>query len=67
MGRFMYSCEQASKLSSRSMEEPLGPLDRSLLGFHLMMCRGCGNFARQIEFLSRASHRVPERMEKDEG
>jgi hypothetical protein len=61
----MYSCEQASKLSSRAMEEPLGLLDRSLLGFHLMMCRGCTNFSRQIEFLHRASRKVPEALEKD--
>ena len=66
MGKLMYSCEQASKLSSRAMEEPLGRLDRTLLGFHLMMCRGCSNFARQIGFLSRASHKVPELIEKDE-
>lgn len=65
MGRLMYSCEQASKLSSRAMEEPLGLLDRSLLGFHLMMCRGCTNFSRQIEFLHRASRKVPEALEKD--
>lgn len=66
MGRLMYSCEQASKLSSRAMEEPLGRLDRSLLRLHLMMCRGCTNFARQIGFLRRASHKVPEALEKDE-
>ncbi|MFZ2155137.1 MAG: hypothetical protein WAV72_03300 [Bradyrhizobium sp.] len=65
MGKLMYSCEQASKLSSRAMEEPLGPLDRSLLRFPLMMCRGCANFSRQIEFLRRTSHEVPEAIEKD--
>lgn len=66
MGKLMYSCEQASKLSSQAMEEPLGRLDRSLLRLHLMMCRGCTNFSRQIEFLSRASRKVPEVLEKDE-
>jgi hypothetical protein len=49
------------------MEEPLGRLDRSLLRLHLMMCRGCTNFSRQIEFLRRASRKVPEALEKDEG
>lgn len=67
MGKLMYSCEQASKLSSRAMEEPLGPFDRSMLKFHLLMCKGCSNFARHIDFLSRASHKVPEVLEKDEG
>ncbi|MFY9314649.1 MAG: hypothetical protein WAO95_03710 [Burkholderiales bacterium] len=48
------------------MDEPLGRLDRALLRMHLMMCKGCINFSRQIEFLSRASHKVPEVLEKDE-
>ncbi len=61
----MYSCEQASKLSSRAMEQPLTPSERMLLRLHLMMCKRCSNFARQIEFLRRASRRVPEVLEKD--
>ena len=65
MHRLMYSCEQVSKLSSRAMEEPLGLFDRSMLKFHLMMCKGCSNFAIHIEFLHRASHKVPEVLEKD--
>jgi len=67
MIRLMYSCEQASKLSSRALEEPLGRWDRSLLRLHLVMCSGCTHFARQIEFLHRASRKVPEALEKDEG
>ncbi len=65
MGRLMYSCEQASKLSSRAMEEPLSPVERLQLRFHLMMCRHCTNFSRQIEFLRRASRKVPEALERD--
>ena len=67
MGKLMYSCEQASKLSSRAMEEPLGTLERIQLKFHLMMCTNCTNFSRQIEFLRRASRKVPEALEKDLG
>lgn len=66
MGRLMYSCEQASTLSSRAMEEPLGRLDRSLLRLHLMMRRDCANFSHQIEFLRRASRNAAEALEKDE-
>lgn len=67
MGRLMYSCEQAAKLSSRAMEEPLGALERIQLRLHLMMCSGCTNFSRQIEFLRRASQKVPAALERDEG
>lgn len=66
MGKLMYSCEQASILSSRAMDEPLVPMERIQLKFHLMMCRGCTNFARQIAFLRRASRKVPEVLENDE-
>jgi hypothetical protein len=61
----MYSCEQASKLSSRAMEEPLGRLQRVQLGLHLMLCRHCKNFSLQIGFLRRTSRKLPEAIEKD--
>ena len=63
----MYSCEQASKLSSRAMEQPLTASERMLLSLHLMMCARCSNFARQIEFLRRASRKVPEVLENEDG
>ncbi len=66
MSKLMYSCEQAAKLSSRAMEVPLAPSERILLGMHLMMCKGCTGFAQQIEFLRRASRKIPEVLEKNE-
>ena len=67
MSKLMYSCEEASRLSSRAMEEPLTPSERMLLRLHLMMCNRCSNFSRQIEFLRRASRKVPEVLEEDRG
>jgi hypothetical protein len=61
----MYSCEQASKLASQAMEEPLGRLQRVQLSLHLMLCRHCKNFSRQIEFLRRTSRKFPQAIEKD--
>ena len=65
MSKLMYSCEEASRLSSRAMEEPLTPTERVLLRMHLLMCNRCSNFSRQIEFLRRASGKLPEMLEKD--
>lgn len=65
MSKLMYSCEQAARLTSRAMEQPLTPSERILLGMHLMMCKRCSNFSRQIEFLRRASRKIPEVLEKD--
>ncbi len=67
MSKLMYSCRQASELSSRAMDQPLGSTERLLLRLHLMMCRGCSNFSRQIEFLRRASRKIPEALDKEEG
>ena len=67
MSKLMYSCEEASRLSSRAMEDPLTPTERVLLRMHLMMCNRCSNFTRQIEFLRRASRKLPEMLEKDKG
>ncbi len=65
MSKLMYSCEQAAKLSSQALEQPLTPAERVLLRLHLMMCKRCTNFAQQIEFLRRASRKIPEVLEKD--
>ncbi|MFN7086194.1 MAG: zf-HC2 domain-containing protein [Burkholderiales bacterium] len=67
MSKLMYSCRQASELSSKAMDQPLGPMERLLLRLHLMMCKGCSNFSRQLWFLRRASRKLPEALDKDEG
>jgi len=67
MSKLMYSCEEASRLSSRAMEEPLTSTERVLLRMHLLMCNRCSNFSRQIDFLRRASRKLPEVLEKDKG
>jgi len=46
------------------MEQPLAPSERILLRMHLMMCKRCSNFSRQIAFLRRASRKIPEVLEK---
>lgn len=62
----IYPCEQAAKLSSRALEQPLTPSERIRLKMHLIMCKRCSNFSRQIEFLRRASGKMPEELEKEE-
>ena len=65
MSKWMYSCAEAARRSSRALEEPLRPSERALLRTHLMMCKGCRNFTQQLEFLRRASRRFPETLERD--
>jgi hypothetical protein len=67
MSKLMYSCEEAARLSSRAMEEPLSPTERVLLRLHLAMCERCTNFTRQMAFLRQASRKLPEILEEDKG
>jgi hypothetical protein len=67
MSKLMYSCEEAARLSSRAMEEPLSPTERVLLRLHLAMCERCTNFTRQMDFLRQAARKLPEILEEDQG
>jgi hypothetical protein len=67
MTKLMYSCEEAARLSSRAMEEPLSPTERVLLRLHLAMCERCTNFTRQLAFLRQAARKFPEILEQDQG
>lgn len=44
----MMNCKQATRLLSDQLERPLGRGERLSLKFHLMMCRACRNFGRQM-------------------
>ncbi|MCB1937396.1 MAG: hypothetical protein KDF59_15820 [Nitrosomonas sp.] len=53
----MLNCRQASQLASRAMDEKL-PFWKSLsLKIHLLLCRSCDNFSKQLDFLRKVSRR----------
>lgn len=47
----MLNCKQATALMSQGMDKKLGVLQKTSLRFHLMMCDGCRNFNKQMQFL----------------
>ena len=51
----MLNCQEASRLASIRMDAPLTLTNRIALSMHLMMCRHCRRFARQIVRLRRIS------------
>lgn len=53
----MLNCKQASQLASRSMDEKLPLWKNMALQMHLILCRSCTNFTRQLYFLRKASRR----------
>ncbi|WP_292987079.1 zf-HC2 domain-containing protein [Nitrosomonas sp.] len=53
----MLNCKQASQLASRAMDEKLSFWGKSMLTMHLLLCRSCSNFTRQLDFLRAVSRR----------
>ncbi|CAB1368798.1 zf-HC2 domain-containing protein [Denitratisoma oestradiolicum] len=54
----MLTCKQATAAMSQAQDRKLGLRERMNLGMHLLMCRGCRAFNRQLAFLRRAGHRL---------
>lgn len=59
----MLNCRQAAELMSLRMDKDL-PLPRKIgLRLHLMMCAGCRNYSRQMDFLRQVSRKFSQREE----
>jgi len=56
----MYSCKQASELTSKAQDQPLSLREKISLRTHLMLCTMCRRYAKQIAFISRATQRLSE-------
>ncbi len=52
----IFSCKQASRMVSESMDRPLKLRERITLRMHILMCSFCTRFARQMRFLRRAAN-----------
>jgi len=57
----MLSCREVSKLLSEGRERRLGLWERISLKLHLMMCGGCNNFRKQLDFIGIAIRRYRDR------
>ncbi len=58
----MLRCREISKLVSESMEHQLRLRQRLQVHMHLLMCRLCAGFARQLWFFRRAASENPDRL-----
>lgn len=45
------SCHEATRMKSLALDEPLPLSDRLGLNLHLLLCRCCRRYARQIQWL----------------
>jgi hypothetical protein len=56
MGELSPSCREATRLQSEAMDRPLQLRQRIGLRIHLVLCRWCRRYGRQIGFLRSAAH-----------
>lgn len=54
----MLTCKDATRLMSEALDRPLGLHERLSLRLHLLICLGCRNFRRQMDFLRAACQRL---------
>lgn len=54
----MLNCKEATELMSLGMDKKLSMGQKLSLRFHLMMCSGCRNFSKHMQFLRQASRDI---------
>ncbi len=54
----MMTCKQATTLMSQAQDRRITFKERIALRMHLMMCSGCTNFNRQMDFIRKAFRRI---------
>ena len=56
----MLSCKDASHLQSQTFERSLTMSERVGLKLHRLICKGCRDFAQQIDLIRQACRRIDE-------
>jgi len=62
LGTLMPSCREASRLQSEALDGKLSGAKRFGLSFHLLMCKWCRRYGRQIRFLRETAQEHPDRL-----
>lgn len=60
----MRSCREVSELVSKSLDVHLSLRERLAVHLHLLMCKHCSNFKKQMLFLRQAGKRYMAYLEK---
>jgi len=61
----IWSCREASKAVSRSMDEELPFLTRTGMYIHLALCAWCRKYRRHLHFLEHVLKLCPEEYQSD--
>jgi len=57
-------CEGISRLASESLDRDLGPMERIALRSHILYCKACRRYRRQIEYLRLAMRKLAGGLEE---
>jgi hypothetical protein len=58
------SCEEASHLTSDSLDRELSRSERWALRMHLLVCRGCRQFKRQLDLMRTLLSKSPDSLNR---
>lgn len=58
----MLDCKHNTELLSQGQDRPLTLRERMAMRLHLMMCRGCRNFEKQLAFIRKAARDLPRKL-----
>jgi hypothetical protein len=61
-----FSCDETSRVYSDRLEVPPSGVELWAARLHLLVCRACRRFVRQLRFLQSASRRLPEAHAMDQ-
>ena len=56
------NCKQASRLQSEALDHKLPVAQRVGLRIHLLLCKWCRRYGKQIRFLRDAAHEHPDEL-----
>jgi hypothetical protein len=56
------NCREAARAQSEQLEHPLPRIKRIGLWLHLLMCKWCRRYGKQIRFLRQAAHEHQEKL-----
>lgn len=62
----MLSCKDATRLMSEAQDRKLAVSEKMGLELHLMICKGCTNFGKQMDFLRQACRGYLSRQKQEE-
>ncbi|MBI5891681.1 MAG: zf-HC2 domain-containing protein [Nitrosomonadales bacterium] len=58
----MLDCKHNAELLSQSYDRPITLRERMAMRMHLMMCKGCRNFEKQLAFIRKVARELPRKL-----